>query len=64
MPRTSILIGGIRGSLRTGRCHANHQVHLFGEAISAHAMEAALYGRPLRRRLIDFGSEGERGPPG
>lgn len=63
MPRTSIQIGGIRGLLRARRREAGQRIGLLGEAIRAQAVGAGIYWRPPRRRLLEFGSEGERGPP-
>ncbi len=63
MPQTSIDIGGIRGLLRARRRQADRMVGLIGETIRAHADQAGTYSWPLRARLIEFGSEGERGPP-
>ncbi len=60
MPRTSSDIGGMRGLLRAQRRQTDE---ILGETIKAHAEEAGTYAWPLRTRLIEFSSEGERGPP-
>lgn len=64
MPRTSIHIGGIGGLLRAQRRESGRMVGLLGETIRAHADQAGLNPSPFRTRLIEFASEGERGPPG
>jgi len=64
MPRTSMNVGGIGVLLRALRRQSDRMVELLGESIGAHAEEAASVGWSPRKRLIEFGSEGERGPPG
>ncbi len=63
MPRTSSEIGGMCGRLRALRRESDWMVGLLGETIRAHADQADIYEWPLRTRLIEFDSEGERGPP-
>jgi hypothetical protein len=63
MPRTSIQIGGMRCPLRAGRRLADGMAELFGETIRTHAKRVHDHPIPLRARLIEIGTEGDRGPP-
>ena len=63
MPQTSIRIDGNGSPLRAGRRNAGLMVGLLGEMIGVHARHAGLFPGLLRTRLIECGSEGERGPP-
>lgn len=63
MPRTSMGIGGTGCCLRAIRRQGSGTADLLEESIRAHAEQARGGPAGLLLRQIDFGTEGERGPP-
>jgi hypothetical protein len=63
MPRTLIRIGGTGSLLRAARCGADLRVELVREMIEIEAARARSGPWVPRARLVEFGAEGERGPP-
>ena len=56
-------IGGMWFLLRAARHGADRVAERLEETIQAHAGWVHDHPVPIRARLIEFGTEGERGPP-